>query len=182
MTENQPLRRWPADHVERRPLADLVPYAQNARTHSAEQIDALAKSITEWGWTIPVLVDETGELIAGHGRVLAAQQLGIAEAPVMVAAGWSPEQVRAYRIADNKLALFADWNSDFLADEFAALDGQFDLTLTGFGQSDIDKLLSGPDAPDEFTEFDRTIETTHTCPKCGFKWSGTSTSKREAAE
>ena len=88
--------QWPADAIERRPLATLVPYARNARTHSDEQIAQLAASITEWGWTMPILVDEGGMIIAGHGRVLAAAKLGIGEVPIMVARGWSDEQKRAY--------------------------------------------------------------------------------------
>ena len=80
---------WPADRVERRATASLVPYARNSRTHSAEQVDQIAASIREWGWTVPVLVDEDDGLIAGHARVMAAKQLGLAEIPVMVATGWS---------------------------------------------------------------------------------------------
>lgn len=96
---------WPADAVERRPLAALTPYARNARTHSDGQVAEIAASIREWGWTMPVLVDEAGGIIAGHGRVLAAQSLGLTEVPVMVARGWSDAQKRAYVLADNKLAL-----------------------------------------------------------------------------
>ena len=80
---------WPADHVERWPIDRLVPYARNARTHSDGQVAQIAASIAEWGWTMPVLVDEAGMLIAGHGRVLAARKLALAEVPVMVARGWS---------------------------------------------------------------------------------------------
>jgi len=78
--------KWPADRVERWPVAKLVPNARNARTHSDDQITQLAASIEEWGWTIPVLVDEAGGIIAGHGRVMAAHRLGIEDVPVMVAA------------------------------------------------------------------------------------------------
>jgi ParB-like nuclease domain len=80
---------WPADKVERRAVAALIPYARNARTHSPEQVDQIAASIREWGWTVPVLIDDEGGIIAGHGRVLAAHKLAIAEVPVMVATGWS---------------------------------------------------------------------------------------------
>jgi ParB-like chromosome segregation protein Spo0J len=86
---------WPANKVERRKVEDLVPYAKNARTHSDEQIDRIARSIDEGGWTVACLVDEEGELIAGHGRVLAAKQLGLEEVPVVVAKGWSEAQKRA---------------------------------------------------------------------------------------
>src|SRR5690606_22386104 len=95
---------WPADKVERRPIDKLVPYARNSRTHSEEQIAQIAASMREWGWTNPVLVDEDGGIIAGHARLLAARKLGLEEAPVMVAKGWSEAQKRAYIIADNKLA------------------------------------------------------------------------------
>ena len=85
----QPPRPWPADAVERRPVALLIPSARNARTHSEAQVAQIAASIREWGWTVPVLVDEHGTLIAGHGRLLAARQLGLAEVPVVVARGWT---------------------------------------------------------------------------------------------
>jgi len=97
-SENQ--RPWPADKVERWSIDRLIPYAKNARTHTDAQVAAIAASIKEWGWTTPALVGEDGGLIAGHARVLAARQLGIAEIPVMVAAGWSEAQKRAYVLAD----------------------------------------------------------------------------------
>src|SRR4029077_12042689 len=105
---------WPADKVERQPIAALVPYARNSRTHSPEQVAQIAASIREWGWTVPVLVDEGGGIIAGHGRVLAAHQLGVTEVPVMVARGWSKAQKQAYVLADNKLTLNAGWDDALL--------------------------------------------------------------------
>jgi hypothetical protein len=105
-------RPWPADAVARRSVASLVPSARNARTHSPQQVAQLAASIREWGWTTPILVDEQGVIIAGHGRVLAAQQLGLVEVPVMVARGWSEAQKRSYLLADNQLArLFGLWRT-----------------------------------------------------------------------
>src|SRR6202035_2373819 len=101
---------WPADKVERWPVAKLVPNARNARTHSDEQVTQLAASIREFGWTIPVLVDEAGGIIAGHGRILAAHRIGIEDVPVMVAAGWSDAKKRAYMLADNKLTLNGEWD------------------------------------------------------------------------
>src|SRR6266850_1905524 len=82
---------WPADHVARWPIDRLIPFAKNARTHTPAQIAQLAASMREWGWTSPVLADEQGGLIAGHARLLAARQLGIAEIPVMVARGWTAD-------------------------------------------------------------------------------------------
>jgi DNA modification methylase len=136
---------WPADHVERWPIARLTPYARNARTHSDAQVAQIAASIREWGWTAPVLVDEAGTIIAGHGRVLAAQRLGIAEAPVVIARGWSEAKRRAYVLADNKLALNAGWDEALLRAELADLQGLgADLALTGFGADEIRALLAEP--------------------------------------
>ena len=147
---------WPADRVERRPVTSLIPYARNARTHSPEQIAQIAASIREFGWTFPLLVDEQGTIIAGHGRVLAAQSLGLTEVPVMVATGWTEAQRRAYVIFDNKVALNAGWDAELLPIELGDLKGMgFDLTLTGFGELELEKLLLGTDGdgdPDEAPE------------------------------
>jgi ParB-like chromosome segregation protein Spo0J len=136
MRKNQEPRNhveWPADSVERRPVAALVPAARNARTHSPEQVKQIAESIVEFGWTVPALVDEDGTLICGHGRILAAKQLGIETVPVMVARGWTDAQIKAYRIADNQIALNADWNPDNLKMEFEGLrELGFNMSLTGF--------------------------------------------------
>jgi len=137
---------WPADRVERWPIATLVPDARNARTHSDEQVAQLAASIEEWGWTIPVLVDVTGLIIAGHGRILAAHRLGLEDVPVMVAIGWSDAKKRAYMLADNKLTLNAEWDLDRLAIEIAELRASdFDISLIGFNESEIDDLLKADD-------------------------------------
>lgn len=132
----------PADKVERWPINKLVPYARNARTHSDEQVGQIAASIKEWGWTTPVLVDETGSIIAGHGRTLAAQRLQMTEVPVMVAKGWSEAKKRAYVLADNKLALNAGWDNEMLALELGEIgDLGFDLDLTGFTAEEIAALM-----------------------------------------
>ena len=115
------------------PVAALIPYARNARTHSSEQIGKIVASIREWGWTNPVLVDEAGMIIAGHGRVLAAKQMGMAQVPVIVASDWSDEQKRAYVLADNRLALDAGWDENLLSLELTELGSLgFDLPLIGF--------------------------------------------------
>ena len=148
---------WPADRVERRPTASLVPYARNSRTHSAEQVDQIAASIREWGWTVPVLVDENDGLITGHARVMAAKQLGLAEIPVMVATGWTEAQRRAYVIADNKLALNAGWDDALLKIELTELQAlDFDLGMTGFSLDEIATLTmeasAGLTDPDDAPE------------------------------
>lgn len=135
--------QWPADNVERRPISTLIPYARNARTHTEAQISQIAASIREWGWTMPILVNEEGSIIAGHARVLAARQLGISECPVMVARGWSESQTRAYVIADNKLALNAGWDLPTLSTEMQALNSsEFDLGLLGFEPSELEALMT----------------------------------------
>ena len=131
----------PADKVEKWKISKLIPYARNARTHSDEQVGQIAASIKEWGWTTPVLVDETGGIIAGHGRTLAAQKLGMTEVPVMVAKGWSDAKKRAYVLTDNKLALNAGWNNEMLALELGEIgELGFDLDLTGFTAEEIAAL------------------------------------------
>ena len=134
--------KWPADKVERRPIETLIPYARNARTHTDAQVSQLAAAIREWGWTMPVLVDEHGTLIAGHGRVLAANQLGLKSVPTMTALGWTESQIRAYRLADNKLALNSDWDDDFLRIELSDLRGdEYNLDVLGFDDKELASLL-----------------------------------------
>src|ERR1700716_1787452 len=134
---------WPADKMERWPIDRLVPYARNARTHSNQQVDQIAASIREWGWTNPILVAEDGTIIAGHGRVLGARKLRIKQVPVMVAAGWSEAQKRAYALADNKLALNAGWDGEMLSLEIADLaEVGFDIGLIGFSDAEIAALSS----------------------------------------
>ena len=151
------MQEWPADKVERWAVERLVPYARNARTHSEAQVAQIAGSIREWGWTVPVLVDEGGTLIAGHGRVLAARQLGLTEIPVMVARGWSEAQKRAYTLADNKLALNAGWDVELLRVELTDLRAMgADLGLVGFGDGELAELFADASAgltdPDDVPE------------------------------
>jgi DNA modification methylase len=150
-------KKWPAAKVELMPVSRLVPYARNSRTHSDEQVAQIAASINEWGWTIPVLVDETGQLIAGHGRIMAARKLGLTEVPAMTATGWTEAQKKAYVIADNKLALNAGWDLDALKVELADLgELGFDVGLTGFGDEELADLLAekteGLTDPDDVPE------------------------------
>ena len=136
---------WPAAEVTLRQISELTPYKRNARTHSKAQIEELCESIKLWGWTNPVLIDEEGTILAGHGRVMAAERLELAQVPCIVAEGWSDEQKAAYVIADNKLALNAGWDLDILATEFADLKAvDFDLTLTGFSAKELGKILEIP--------------------------------------
>jgi hypothetical protein len=135
-------------------VQQLVADARNARTHTDAQVAQIAAAIREWGWTNPVLIDENGTIIAGHGRVLAARQLELAEVPVMVARGWSEAQKRAYVLADNKLALNAGWNEELLAIEVAGLaEMGFNVPLIGFSEDELAALSmsanSGLTDPDQ---------------------------------
>lgn len=126
------------------PLERLVPYARNARTHSRQQVAQLVASIQEFGWTNPILVDSEDGILAGHGRLAAARDMGLAEVPVIVLDGLSPAQRRAYVIADNQLALNAGWDKDLLQMEVVGLQLQdFDLGLLGFSDDELSSLLGG---------------------------------------
>lgn len=130
-----------------RRAADLRPYEKNSRTHSAEQVDQIAASIREFGWTNPILVDENDLIIAGHGRLLAAAKVEMAEVPVIVLAGLTPAQRRALTVADNKLALNAGWDDALLRSELGELKAEgFDLTLTGFSDLELGALFAASTA------------------------------------
>jgi DNA modification methylase len=132
--------------VEYRPVEALVPYARNARTHSAGQVAQIARSIEAFGFTNPVLVDGEGGIIAGHGRVLAARQLGMETVPVIELAHMTQAQKRAYVLADNQLALNAGWDQSLLRLELADLnDLGADLSLIGFDETDLAKYLEPED-------------------------------------
>lgn len=133
---------WPGAKVTLVAVGQLVPYARNAKLHPKAQIGQIAASIEEWGFTIPVLIDEAKMIIAGHGRVLAAQKLGLKDVPCITAVGWSEAKKRAYVIADNKLTENGGWDSNMLALELSDLIAEdFDLDLTGFSKGEVDTLL-----------------------------------------
>jgi ParB-like chromosome segregation protein Spo0J len=137
-------RPWPADRPERWPIERLIPYANNARTHTEADLAKIAASIAKWGWTMPVLADEDGVLIAGHLRISAAVRLGFDSVPVVIARGWSEEEKRAYRVADNELAARANWDDDLLHTELQELDfAGFDLDLIGFDPDRLAAILAG---------------------------------------
>lgn len=144
------------EKVERWPLERLRCYDRNSRTHSAAQVHRIAQSIKEFGFTNPLLVDADGVLIAGHGRLAAATKLGLPEVPVIVLGHLTDAQRRAYVIADNQLALQAEWNMEILEAELEKLqvDG-FDLNLLGFDPDELSEMLGGEfDGVDEEPEED----------------------------
>lgn len=125
-----------------RAVTDLKPYPRNARTHSRKQVKQIAAAIKEFGFTNPVLIDESDQIIAGHGRVAAARLLGLAEAPTLQLSHLTPPQKRAYILADNRLAEKAGWDKEILAVELQGLlDDGFEVVLTGFEVADVDVVL-----------------------------------------
>jgi hypothetical protein len=137
-------RAWPAGQIERWPLERLIPYAKNPRLHSEADLDKIAAAILRWGWTMPVLADEQGVLLAGHARAGAAARLGLKSIPVIVASGWSEEEKQAYRLADNQLAARASWDPERLHTELRELElANFDLGLIGFEPDQLETILAG---------------------------------------
>lgn len=144
--------------IESVDLETLIPYARNARTHSADQVAQIAASIKEFGFTNPVLIDETGGIIAGHGRVLAARKLGLVEVPTIKLDYLSETQKKAYIIADNKLALNAGWDERMLGLEVKEIDeAGFDLSLMGFSEKELNELLAFGDEDDLETTDDENL-------------------------
>lgn len=135
-----------AKNVELWPVERLIPYEKNARTHDAAQVAKIAASMLEFGFTNPILVDSKDGIIAGHGRLMAAKEVGLAEVPVIVLDHLSDAQRRAYVLADNKLAMLSDWDEGLLASELADLQGDgFDLDVIGFTDEELAELLDEPE-------------------------------------
>ncbi|MBY0548702.1 MAG: ParB/Srx family N-terminal domain-containing protein [Candidatus Obscuribacterales bacterium] len=124
-------------------IEKLIPYVRNARTHSDSQVAQLAASMKEYGWTNPILLDETGGIIAGHGRVMAARKLELTEVPAIVLEGLTDVQKRALILADNQLALTSGWDINLLKLELQGLkDSGYNLDLLGFSPADVDDYLN----------------------------------------
>jgi len=141
--------------IEYRKTGDLIPYVNNSRTHSDEQIIQVAASIKEFGFTNPILLDDGGGIIAGHGRLQAAKKLSLTEVPTITLSGLSDAQKKAYVIADNKLALNAGWDDELLILELNGLrKDDFDLTLIGFDVDELAYLINKDDIDIDITEED----------------------------
>jgi ParB-like chromosome segregation protein Spo0J len=155
---------------------DLIPYALNSRTHSDEQVAQLAASIKEFGFTNPVLIDEGNNLIAGHGRLLAARKLKMDQVPAVVVTGLDDRKRRALIIADNKLALNAGWDEEALRVELEDLSADFG-ELMGFSNEELGELLKGEEVPDfapgtedDQGKLDELAPKMVTCPHCQTEW------------
>lgn len=132
---------------------DLIPYVNNSRTHSEEQVNQIVASINEFGFTNPLLIDEKDSIIAGHGRLLASKKLGMEEVPCIVLKGLTEAQKKAYIIADNKMALNAGWDDELLKLELENLkELDFDLELTGFNVDELDDILGNNEEETEIVE------------------------------
>ena len=152
-----------AKHIELWPLDRLIPYARNPRTHSDAQVAQIAASIAEFGFNNPILVDTKAGIIAGHGRLLAARKLQLAEVPVIVLDHLTEAQKCAYILADNQLALNANWDETLLAAELVALQNEaFNLDLIGFEDAELARLLAAQDAAEGLTDEDAVPELTET--------------------
>lgn len=165
--------------VEQIDIQKLIPYANNAKLHSEEQVAQIAASIREFGFNSPVLIDKENGIIAGHGRVLAARKLGLEQVPCIRLSHLTDTQRRAYILADNRLGeTGGGWQWELVKLEVDQLTVEgLELDLVGFTQADIDRMLvtgREDDAPEDFPEASEDIETEHQCPKCGYAWSGKS--------
>ena len=161
--------------ITQRKTADLIPYVNNARTHSEQQVLQIAASIKEFGFNSPVLVDGENGIIAGHGRVMAAKKLGLDEVPTIELKHLTKTQKKAYILADNRLALNSSWDNDLLTLELGELsDDGFNLDLLGFDDTELnfdeeEQEIKEQISPDDFKEVGET-DLDHKCPKCGFEY------------
>ena len=163
-------------HIVYKNIDDLIPYVNNPKQHSEEQIKKIASSIIEFGFKVPIIIDRNNVIIAGHGRYEAAKKIGLKEVPVIIADDLTPAQVKAFRIADNKVTE-SDWDLESLATELTQLkEFNYDLELTGFDEEEVQSLIDDLAIDDFFEEkpHDSVSEkedkdtTTVVCPQCGF--------------
>jgi ParB-like chromosome segregation protein Spo0J len=161
--------------IEQWPIDRPIPYGRNPRRISDDAIAKVAGSLKEFGQRQPIVVDGDGVIVVGHTRLLAARKLGWETIDVHVASDLTPNQAKAYRLADNRVGEESQWNDSLLKLELADLrDMGEGLEVIGFDQSELDAFLAERDdeAPDDFEEFGEDMETEHACPRCGYRFSG----------
>lgn len=154
-------------------LQRIKPYPRNPRTHPPAQIALLAELLKKHGPDQRIVVDENGVIIKGHGRLAAAHAAGLKSFPVVIRAGLSEAEKAAMRVSDNQVSLLAGWDKELLRGEITMLkQAGNDVSLLGFGDVELVSFLSVDTAPADFPEVDETISVEHTCPKCGYRFSG----------
>jgi ParB-like chromosome segregation protein Spo0J len=155
-----------------RKIDELKPDPRNTRLHPPEQLASMVKSMREFGFTVPVIIDDGSNVVAGHARLMTARHLGMKEVPTIRLGGLTEAQLRAYSIADNRTAELAKWDDRMLAAELAELKVDMpDLTVTGFSSDELSRLLAPPSFEDPRTRRGTTkIHTTTKCPKCGHEF------------
>jgi ParB-like chromosome segregation protein Spo0J len=161
LRNNDPKEQFLNHNIEYRKISSLKRSERNPRTHSLKQIRQIAASIESFGWTNPVLIDDTDRIVAGHGRIEAAKLLGMKRIPTIPLTNMSDAQIRAYVIADNKLAELAGWDDELLAIELQALtelDLDFDIEITGFAMGEIDTLIDGLNSSETHDQADQIPE------------------------
>lgn len=150
-------------------ITELKPYKKNAKKHPKEQVERIANSIKEFGFTQPVLIDKNNCVVAGHGRVLGAKKAGLKQVPTICLEDLTPEQIKAYRLADNKLNE-SDWQYNLLDEEIQELlEQDVDMYLFGF-DIDLTETRTKKKVEFEAVEGSKDIKTEHKCPRCGYEW------------
>lgn len=163
-------------NIEYRKVSELIPYEKNPRKND-KAVDIVANSIKEFGFKVPIVVDINDVIITGHTRLKAAKKLGIEEVPVIVASDLTENQVNAYRLADNKTGEAAEWDFDLLMEELDFITPELDMADFGFDlfhyeptDSEETDSHEADKCPEQFKEFDESIETHNKCPICGYEW------------
>lgn len=149
-------------------IKELRPYKKNAKKHNKEQVEQIARSIKEFGFTQPVLVDKHNSVVAGHGRILGAKKAGLKQVPVVYLDDLTEEQIKAYRLVDNKLNE-SDWDFSLLDEELGVLADDIDMSLFGFDMFGEDTKQKKK-VEFEAIEGSKNVKTEHKCPRCGYEW------------
>lgn len=165
---------FPALKTKLWPITKIKPYGRNARTHPPAQIELLAELFERYGVDQPIVVDESGVILKGHGRRLAALKVGLDSYPVVERRGLSDAEKTAMRIEDNQVALLSGWDHELVRGEIAQLSSEgYDLRLLGFGEAELVSFQTVPGPPaGGFQAFGDDIPTDFCCPKCNYRWSG----------
>jgi ParB-like chromosome segregation protein Spo0J len=154
--------------IENIPISEIIPYGKNPRRNDGA-VEVVAKSIREFGFRVPIILDKNNVIIAGHTRLKAAIKLGMFEVPVVRVKDLTEDQTRALRLMDNKSHEYSDWDFELLLEELDELKkADFDLDLTGFKDTDIENITKYLDG--KAKEIDEDIPTENECPKCGYRW------------